>query len=298
MTDAFRSGLVIAIALLVTLLLTPSVWGIQSTPTVEVGDGSVDVEETTRVAMTLSRAPNGLAGFEIKVTVADGSVAEVTDASYPSSFGLTSTSINDDNATITLKAADTGKGVQSNATDIRLASIEVTGTQGGSTELTVDVLRLDDDSGNAIRNETDPGTLSVGGGGSGSESTSTESPTEQSTSTETQTTSAETRTTTSTTTQSTTTSTVESRTTQTMRSMTTSTGTTKTTLRSTRTRTSSARTTGGSTTTVGSTLMQTRSPTARSVTTAATRTPGQSGFGVLVALAVLFGVGLLAVRRR
>ncbi|MFB6191853.1 MAG: dockerin type I domain-containing protein [Haloarculaceae archaeon] len=139
---------------------TPTPTPTSGGPTVSAGDASVAVGETTTVPVVLSEAPDGLAGFDVTVSVADGETATVVDASVSDQFGLSDPSTGDGEAT--LVASDTNGNVEAGVTDIRLGTVTVRGEMDGSTDLTVTINQLDADGGARIDAGTDPGTLSVG----------------------------------------------------------------------------------------------------------------------------------------
>lgn len=284
MANGPRTGVLLAAALLAALVAASVPMGAGAaadSPTLHVTDADVDVDGTGQAVVNLSRAPDGLSGFELNVSVGDGSVAAVVSASYPSSFALTETTTNDDNTTITVKAADLQNNTVPGDTDIRLATIDVRGESDGTTDLTIDVVKLDDDAGGPIQAATDPGTVTVGTGSGGSTATATPTATERTT------TPGGGDTATSTVGSTTTAGTATTDGDPAAGPAPNTTGTSPSTEEAT---------------TGGSTLIRTDSPTpsapGTTTTAGATGTPGQPGFGALVALAVLAGAVMLAARRR
>lgn len=185
-----RSVIAILAVLLVSTatlgLATPPPVAAQSTPTVVVGDADPSPGETATVPVNLTTAPAGLSGYELTVTIADPRIATVTDASYPGRFGLTeSPEIAADGASVRLKAVDIGNATRPGATDIPLATVEVEGTAGGTTQLTVSVAAMDDDAGGAVDPAIQPGTVTVPGATPSPTPTPTETPTETETATQT-----------------------------------------------------------------------------------------------------------------
>jgi hypothetical protein len=157
---------VVAVAVLV--VASASLGGVvgtvdaQTSPTVRVGGGTVEVGETTRVPIRLSEAPDGLAGYRLTVEVADPSVAAITAAAIPEEFGLTNASVGSDAAV--LQASDTGRNVQPGATDIRLGTITLRGDAEGATSLAVSVEQVDADDGSRIVPTIREGRLTVEAG--------------------------------------------------------------------------------------------------------------------------------------
>lgn len=120
-------------------------------PELRIGSARMTRGGTAMVDVTLSEAPDGLAGFEFNLTVANGSVAAVSNASYPDTFSLSETpTVGPDNETVHLKALDLESRVESGDENVTLARIELQGTAAGETNLTAESVQLDDDVGSAI----------------------------------------------------------------------------------------------------------------------------------------------------
>lgn len=128
-------------------------------PTVAVEDASVATGEQTSVPVVLSEAPDGVAGFNVTVNVADRSVATLVNASVTDQFGLTNVTVADER--ITLVGSDTEDNVQSDATDVQLGTVTVNGTAVGETTLSPTVNQLDADGGDRLDAATAGATLIV-----------------------------------------------------------------------------------------------------------------------------------------
>lgn len=129
-------------------------------PTVVVTDATADPGDNATVEVVLTAAPDGLAGYETRLGLADGG-ARVVDADYPDRFGLTSDpDIGPDGQTVRLEAADLGDQVGPGAENVTLATLTVA---AGSEETAVTVadLRVDADGGARVSPATDPGRLTV-----------------------------------------------------------------------------------------------------------------------------------------
>jgi hypothetical protein len=149
-----------ALALLVVLWATATGTGVAESdrPTVKVVGGTVTESGTTTVRIALTAAPEGLAGYNLRLSVADGDVARIEDASYPDLFDVTTEpELGGDGRTITLEAVDLGGSIEPGATDVTLATVEVTGVSPGEARFTVDPIQFDADGGSAI----DPATRSA-----------------------------------------------------------------------------------------------------------------------------------------
>lgn len=133
------------------------------TPTVAVESATTGVGNATTANVTLSGAPAGLADFQVAVSVANGSVASITGASYPGAFDPAGTSISADGSTVTLSATDPENLTTPGATGITLASVELAGVATGETpvEVTVDRLTPDRQPDGSLAHETSDGTLRV-----------------------------------------------------------------------------------------------------------------------------------------
>ncbi len=134
------------------------------TPTLTIGDATVEEGSTTNADVSMSSAPNGLAGYDITFGLENDSVATITNATIPDEFSYSSVNISEDNTTMTvrLRALDLQENIEEGATNISLADVEVEGVSAGETALEVqDITRVDDDSGDPIDVNTDSGQITV-----------------------------------------------------------------------------------------------------------------------------------------
>lgn len=133
-----------------------------SEPTVTVSDATLEPDETTEVDIRLTEAPNGLAGYNLTLSIADELTGEFTTAEYGSGFEITEEPrYTDLNSSVQLRAIDVQDPPGPNASDVLLATVTVKGEKQGETSLTVDVTRMDDDDGGKINPSIEPGTLTV-----------------------------------------------------------------------------------------------------------------------------------------
>jgi PKD repeat protein len=119
------------------------------------------------VNLTLDRAPQGLAGYNLtaRLSVAD-SGARVVNATAPSIFNnsVTETTIGPANQTAEIRAADITEVVEEDATNTSLGTVTVAATESANvsqTEFTVGVSRIDDNRGTPINVTTQNGTVNV-----------------------------------------------------------------------------------------------------------------------------------------
>ncbi|MYL15988.1 hypothetical protein GLW36_04900 [Halorubrum terrestre] len=163
--------LAIALATLALLGAGAGLAGAQSdAPAVSVSDAELSPSGTATVDVVLTSAPNGLAGYNIDLTVADPEVAHIESASYPDRFDLTTDpAIGDAGRTVTLEAADVGSTIDAGATDVTLATVEIAGDAPGEAELAVDLRQLDGNDGDRLTPAAQAGTLTVTGDSSPSD---------------------------------------------------------------------------------------------------------------------------------
>ncbi|QLC33520.1 hypothetical protein EFA46_004670 [Halarchaeum sp. CBA1220] len=169
--DPVRVALVGAfvVALLAAALVGPSGAASSSgaaadasaTPTVRVANAELAANGTATADVVLTEAPEGLAGFALDVRVA-GDAARISNASYPDTFGLTTDpAIGDDGRRVTVEAADLRERVQPGASDVVLATVELSGVAPGAANLSVEPRQFDADGGAAVEPATDAGTVTV-----------------------------------------------------------------------------------------------------------------------------------------
>ena len=104
-----------------TILISPAV-------------GTFAVGETYDYQIVLDSAPEGLAGFDMDVTLTNPGIAEITGVTYPSWAGLRNTTSLPDQS-VSISAVDDSFNVQAGATDTVLASITLTGKADGMTPI-------------------------------------------------------------------------------------------------------------------------------------------------------------------
>ncbi|SER71900.1 hypothetical protein [Natrinema salaciae] len=131
-----------------------------------VTDATVEPGETASHRIALTDAPNGLAGFKLTLELSTDD-ATISDAAYPDTYGKTTPPhVSDDGQSVTVEAADLTDEVTAGATDVTLATVEVHGTDAGSTALEVTGMQADADGGDRIAPSLEAGTLTVTDDGS------------------------------------------------------------------------------------------------------------------------------------
>jgi len=157
------TALLAAVALAGTVPGGGAVAVAQDGPTVRVTDASLDPGGTATARVVLTSAPDGLAGYELVLSVADGDVATFVGANYTDAFGLTTEpAVGDDGRTLRLEAADVGGNVQPGATDVTLATVELRGESDGEADLAVRPVQFDADGGAAMDVDGESGSVIVG----------------------------------------------------------------------------------------------------------------------------------------
>ncbi|AKB36579.1 cell surface protein [Methanosarcina siciliae C2J] len=112
-------------------------------------NSSVSENESTEINLVASNFPAGLSGYNLTVALDDPTVAEIVDIEYPS-WALITENSSLPATSIYLKAVDGEDAVKEGAAGVVLATLKVSGKEKGSTNISIGVDRLDDDSGNVI----------------------------------------------------------------------------------------------------------------------------------------------------
>ena len=164
-THSYPTVTVLAVALAALALLGAgaSIAAAQpGEPAVSVTDAELATSDTATVDVVLTSAPNGLAGYNLELSVDDPDVARIEAASYPDRFDLTTDpAIDEAGETVSLEAADMGSTIDAGATDVTLATVEIAGDAPGEVELSVEPRQVDANDGDRIQPAARPGTLIV-----------------------------------------------------------------------------------------------------------------------------------------
>ena len=107
--------------------------------------GLIQRGEEVVAILQLSKAPDGLSGFDIIIEFEAGSIAEFVDASLPK-YGLSSISDLPDNS-VQFRAVDLSGNISSTLETLELGRMTLRGISSGATEFSVTINALDDDSG-------------------------------------------------------------------------------------------------------------------------------------------------------
>jgi hypothetical protein len=148
----------------------------QDGPTLEVGDGEVPVGGETTVTVTLTEAPNGLAGYNLSVAV--GPNATIVGGSVNDEMLLTNVRVVDDRR-IYLRGIDLNDTVGNGTGAVTLGTVTVRGDTESVVSLEASTVELDNDVGESAARSVWNGSLVVGnptaGGSAGGSADGTES---------------------------------------------------------------------------------------------------------------------------
>jgi hypothetical protein len=151
------NSIIIMVVFLVSTISTVTA----STPVLEVSSGQIsDVGSTTTLNITLNQAPDGLAGYNITVSLSNASVAEIISVDFPAWAALHSNGPLPSDS-VWLKAADLNDQIKSGASSVLLATLTVRLDSPGSTKVNPVVMQMDDDNGSVISASTVSGQVGL-----------------------------------------------------------------------------------------------------------------------------------------
>ena len=128
-------------------------------PSLTVESAQADVGQSVSLALTLSDAATGLAGYDMTVSLADPTVATIATTTLPG-FGLVAQEALSASS-VRLRAADLMRLIEVGAGEALLATLTVDGLKPGQTAVTVSVGRLDDDSGFPVSHQVVAGSVTI-----------------------------------------------------------------------------------------------------------------------------------------
>ena len=123
-------------------------------------DAEVIDGQTTEIVISVDSLPGGLSGYELTVDIDDPAIAEIVGIEYPDWVSISDNS-SLPNGSIYIKAVDGNNAIEAGAEDVVLATLTVNGKDMGTTNFTLGVKRLDDDTGAEINATLEIGTLEV-----------------------------------------------------------------------------------------------------------------------------------------
>lgn len=133
------------------------------------GQASLGAGDETEFTITMSRAPLGLAGYEMDVSVADPDVAAITGASFPAWATLNLSRATDTG--LMMRAVDLKDMVRAGDEDVVLGTVRVKGLMGGSSDLRIAVRQIDGDGGGLVTTRANTSSVRVTPGGTDEQGT-------------------------------------------------------------------------------------------------------------------------------
>lgn len=125
---------------------------------ISIGGGRIAHSGTVQVNIIADSFPNGLAGFQIRVSTLDPVIAGALQFLTPD-FGLTQATSTADS--ITMGVVDLNSVVEIGAVDAVLGTVTFLGRSEGITPIVIEVLKMSDEDGSPILTSTDVGLLTV-----------------------------------------------------------------------------------------------------------------------------------------
>jgi hypothetical protein len=120
--------------------------------------------------ITMDSAQAGISGYHFRISLSNPNIAEITGVTCPSWVTINET-VGVPSDSVTVAGVDLGEAVQASASNIPFGSVTVRGDSVGSSNIVIDVLKLDTDEGTRLNMSVYPVTLIVkstsGGGGGG-----------------------------------------------------------------------------------------------------------------------------------
>ncbi|MGA2917879.1 beta strand repeat-containing protein [Methanoregula sp.] len=148
---------ILALALVALSLLVSAA----AASVISIGDGQVNtIGGTASMNVTLDSASTGLSGYDITISAADPSVANITGYSFPSWATLNSNTTFPSSQTRVV-GVDLNDQVQATNGPVTLGTVTLQGLKSGSSQVQITVNEIDDDAGNMVSPTVQPGTFSV-----------------------------------------------------------------------------------------------------------------------------------------
>ena len=120
----------------------------------------IGIEQTATADIILSEAPDGLAGYNLTISLCNPEVAEIKEIIFPSWATLKANSSLPADS-VWIKAVDLNNNIKEDAANIILVTIVLKSEVEGSTCINLAITRLDDDEGYPIPVITQNGILNV-----------------------------------------------------------------------------------------------------------------------------------------
>lgn len=126
---------------------------------IQVAEGSGNVGQVVPIPIHIYDAKTGIAGYALVVSVADPSIARISNVSLPD-FNLTIVSeLPADSVDIT--AVDLPGLLEGDIKEALLATLDIELLKAGTSDLLLEIRSVDDDDGNAVKPQLMPGKITV-----------------------------------------------------------------------------------------------------------------------------------------
>ena len=158
MSQHYQKELILLLTL--SLLVTGALAADTPTITVLPAANTLEVGETTTIAVLLETAPAGLSGFNISVALTNPSVGEIVGVSYPT-WAMMPKNGSLPADSVFVQALDLEQLVGVGATNVTLCTLTVRGDAAGTTNLTITPIKVDDDSAGRYAPNVIGATLTV-----------------------------------------------------------------------------------------------------------------------------------------
>jgi len=123
---------------------------------------SFNPAETRTYDIVMNKAPNGLAGYDMVVSLSNAAPADIVSVTYPDWAGMTLAPVYPSDS-VRIGAVDTQQKIYPGTTGpYTLATLTVRGNAAGSTAIQISSVNMDDDSGAVITSTLTPGTAIIG----------------------------------------------------------------------------------------------------------------------------------------
>ena len=120
----------------------------------------IGIENITSTNITANVFPTGLSGYNVTISIANSSIAEIESIEFPS-WATLHTNSSLPSSSVWIKAVDLNKKIEENATNVTLVTINLKSKQEGTTFINVSITKIDDDNGYPIDVATKNATINV-----------------------------------------------------------------------------------------------------------------------------------------
>lgn len=156
-----NKALVLIFILISSIVVLSGITVGQTTSTVSVADTSTSPGTSTSANVTVDSLPNGLQTYNVTVSLDNGTVGNITGTSANAISGRAFQVVNQSQNSVTFRASDLAGQVQSGASNINLATVDIAATTEGSSGISVTVNSLTNDNGNAVGPAVNNGQVTV-----------------------------------------------------------------------------------------------------------------------------------------